>query len=80
LNISFIFITLFVLNEDKSIDSKEEHLLYILLIFITLFALNEDKSIDSKEEHSQNIKEVDVNNLLNLNLILICPISLFSYL
>ena len=42
--------TLIVLNEDKSIDFKEEQLLNISLILVTLLVLNEDKSIDFKEE------------------------------
>ena len=48
----FIFLTLVVLNEDKSIDSKEEHPPNMLFIFLTLAVLNEDKSIDSKELHA----------------------------
>ena len=44
-----MLITLFVLNEDKSIDFKEEQSENIQLILVTFFELNEDKSIDSKE-------------------------------
>ena len=44
-----------VLNEDKLIDSKEEHLQNKLLMSLTLVVLNEDKSIDFKEEHPKNI-------------------------
>ena len=50
-----ILLTLVVLNEDKSIDFKEEHPLNICDILLTLVVLNEDKSIDSKEEHPSNI-------------------------
>ena len=55
LNIELILLTLFVINEDKSIDFKEELKKNIELILVTLFVLNEDKSIDSKEEHLLNI-------------------------
>ena len=56
-HIFFIFLNLllFVLNEDKSIDLKEEQAQNISLILVTLFVLNEDKSIDYKEEQSWNI-------------------------
>ena len=50
-NISHILLTLVVLNEDKSIEFKEEHSENIQLILLTLIVLNEDKSIDCKEEH-----------------------------
>ena len=50
------------------------------IILVTLLVLNEDKSIDSKDLQLENIQPVDVNNLLNLNLTLIIPISLLSYL
>ena len=47
-----------VLNEDKSIDVKEEQSQSIKLILLTLEELNEDKSIDVKEEHFQNIEYI----------------------
>ena len=49
-----IFLTLVVLNEDKSIDFKEEHSLNMALISLTLVVLNEDKSIELKEKHPEN--------------------------
>ena len=50
-----MFLTLIVLNEDKSNDFKERHKLNIPYILLTLVVLNEDKLIDFKEEHSLNI-------------------------
>ena len=44
-----MLITLYVLNEDKSIDTKEEHSQNIKSIWVTLFVLNEVKSIDFKD-------------------------------
>ena len=75
-----IFLTLIVLSKDKSNDFKEEHWENVAFISLTLIVLNEDKSIDFKEEHPKNIKQVLVNNLLNLNITLISPFSLFLYL
>ena len=51
LNIDPILLTLEVLNEDKSIDSKEEHSWNIYDILLTLDVLIEDKLTDTKEEH-----------------------------
>ena len=51
-NTSFILETLLVLNEDKSIDSKEEQQQNISLISFKLLVLNEDKSIDCKDLQS----------------------------
>ena len=79
-NIQLILVTLVVLNEDKSIDSKEEQRVNICIILVTLVVLNEDKSIDYKEEQPRNIKKVDVNNLLNLNVTCIFSILLLSYI
>ena len=45
-----ISLTLVVLNEDKSIDCKEEHPSNMQLISSTLVILNEDKLSDCKEE------------------------------
>ncbi len=45
----FIFITLFVLNKDKSIDCNEWQSQNILLILLTLFVLNENNSIDCNQ-------------------------------
>ena len=58
--ILLILLTLFVLNEDKSIDFREEHSENIHFISLTLAVLNEDKSIDSKEEHLQNILPISL--------------------
>ena len=69
MNIQLISLTLVVLNDDKSIDCKEEHPSNIRNIFLTLVVLNEDKFIDCKEEHPLNIQQVLINNLLNINLI-----------
>ena len=41
-------ITLFVFNEDKFIDSKDEHFWNIRLMLVTLFVLNEDNLWISK--------------------------------
>ena len=45
-----MLVTLFVLNEEKFIDSKDEQFRNILFILVTLLALNEDKSKDFKDE------------------------------
>ena len=55
----YILLTLLVLNEDRSIDSKQEHPSNIKIILLTLFALNEDRFISFKGktffEHPANI-------------------------
>ena len=47
-----IFVTLFVLNEVKFIEFKEEQNADIQLISLVLFLLNEDRSMEYREEHS----------------------------
>ncbi len=47
-----MFLTLIVLNEDKSIESKKEQQENIHFIFVILVVLNEDKSIDFKDLQS----------------------------
>jgi len=75
-----ILLILVVLNEDKSIDFKEQQPLNIQHILLTLVVLNKDKSIEYKDEQPLNIKHVLVNNFLNLNLTFISFESLIIYL
>ena len=60
-------------KQDETINLLHDYQLKIIYEFKKSYEegrrnINEDKSIDSKEEHFQNIKAVEVNNFLNLNL------------